>query len=287
MDKKLILLLMLVTVVNFGIFAAKTAKKSEPVLQQEQFTRINVVEPTPVPVQPVKPKIEPEFQNYPLVRSLDNSLGKVLSDIDAHMPAGHIYRDSDKITWAHETSHGIHSNARMKFSNGKKINAFYVLENKIVVIEEPDTRIRTVASRVPSSLRGGVFSLYLVQQAGSWDDTPLYIFDEWSAYTNGSACRLDLGIRDRSETVQYMLEFNVYSSCVAWTSGSNDPQLKAFLTWQIERAMKIYKDSAELGNLQNSDSYLEKMRTSTDAAQWRGFCKQYFGIEWCRDVLGF
>ena len=174
--------------------------------------------------------------------------------------------------------------SRMKFSRNGRINAFYVLENRVVVIQEPNTRIRSVAAKIPSSLRGDVYSLYLVQQAGAWDDTPLYIFDEWSAYTNGSACRIDLGIQSRSETVQYMLEFNVYSSCVAWDSNSADPQLKAFLMWQIERAMNIYKEST---NADGAAIYLEKMRTSSDATQWRGFCKQYFGSDWCKEVFGF
>lgn len=313
MNQKLIFLLILTTAMNLCLFAIKKNKsKSEPLPVSSPISSVVIPQPvvSPPAIPPTIPRLVPKFENYAPVRGVDSSLGKVLGDIESHMPAGHIYADSDKITWAHETTHGINSNARMKFSRGttyavleniiqepsgrffrvykyygnNQINAFYVLENKVVVIQEPNTRIRSVAAKVPSSLRGGVYNLYLVQQAGSWDDTPLYIFDEWSAYTNGSACRLDLKIQSRSETVQYMLEFNVYSSCVAWTSGSNDPQLKAFLMWQTERAMNIYKEST---NVDGASSYLEKMRTSSDATQWRGFCKEYFGSEWCKEVFGF
>src|SRR5690606_38202965 len=92
--------------------------------------------------------VEPKFENYPAVRQPESSLGKVLSDIECHMPAGHIYRDSDKITWGHETSHGLASNIRQKFSRGNgawrtvggkpsyvsfaRINGFYVLDNRAV-----------------------------------------------------------------------------------------------------------------------------------------------------------
>lgn len=290
MDKKLIFLVIFLSMVNFGIFAKKTGERKK-IIKQDAIVNIPVSIPVFTPFVPPKPiieKIMPEFKEYLAIRSIESELGKVLGDIEAHMPAGHIYKNAnDKINWAHETSHGIHSNIRQKFSNLGKINGFYVLNNKAVVIKEPNTTIRNVATKVPNSLRGGTYNLYLVQQAGSWNDTPLYILDEWSAYTNGSACRLDLEMTSRSESVLYMLEFNIYSSCVAWTSQSNDPQLKAFLMFQIERAMSIYKDSSKLGNLEKSHSYLETMRTSSDAADWRGFCKQYYGADWCLEILGF
>ena len=285
MNKMLVVLVVVVGLVNMGIIVKKITKKEHvpPVIHEPvRATIIPVISPVHKPIIP-----QPEIQNYPLVRSLDNSLGKVLSDIDAHMPAGHIYRDNDRITWSHETTHGINSNIRQKFSGSGRINGFYVLENRAIVVKEPATTIRAVAARVPNNLRGGVYNLYLVSQAGAWNDTPLYLCDEHSGYLNGSACRLDLGIISRSETVQYMLEFNVYISCIPWTSGSDDPQLKSFLMFQIDRAMKVYKDSVNLGNLDSSNSYLEKMRTGSDATQWRGFCKQYYGSDWCRDVLGF
>lgn len=259
---------------------------------------------SPFPLSPTIPEkepeksVEPKFEQYSAQRSV-SGLGKVLGDIESHMPSGHIYKSNDKITWAHETTHGINSHIRMKFSSNNgywslntfrslaRINGFYVLENRAVVIREPATTISATAKLVPRSLRGRVFNLYLVQQAGSWNDTPLYIFDEWTAYTNGSACRLDLGITSRGETVTYMLEFNVYAVAVAMSSQSQDQQFKSFLMWQIERAMQIYKDSQRLGPNASADSYLSKMRESADAAEFRSFAKSYFGVEWTNRVLGF
>lgn len=239
----------------------------------------------PQPEPPIQTP-EPEWTSYPAQRTITN-LGKVLSDIEGHMPAGHIYRDSDKITWAHETSHGIHSHLRQKFNNGRRINGFYLLNDRACIVEEPKTTIQAAARIVPSSLRGGVYNLYMIQQAGSWGDTPLYVFDEWVAYANGSACRLDLQIQSRNETVLYMLEFNVYATCVAHASGSQDPQFKKFLMWHIERCMNLYKDSKNLGNSSKHDAYLEKMRTASDAREWRENTKQYFGSDWTLRVLGF
>jgi hypothetical protein len=262
------------------------------------------IEPEPAP-PPVPPKIEPEFKNHPPLRKI-TKLGKVLSDIESHMPAGHIYRDSDRITWGHETTHGINSRLRMEYSRlrggsegyhgtwvGNRfksfagINGFYVLEDQAVIIKEPNTTIQASARLVPRSLRGGVYNLYMIQQARSWGDTPLYIFDEWVSYANGSAVRLDLGISRRAETVKFMLEFNVYAICVAQASKSEDPQFKKFLMWHLERSMKLYKDSVNLGDLSKSTAYLELTKTSSDASEFRAFCRDYFGAEWTKKILEF
>lgn len=289
------------------------AKKNVTPVPENQFEWLDV-EPKLEPELP-KPeeKFIPEFENHPAIRNVTN-LGKVLSDIEEHMPEGHIYKDEDKITWGHETTHGINSNLRMKFStkttslgdvqllgtwiddiHGHKvfksyarINGFYVLEDRAVIINEPDTTVGTVAELVPRSLRGGVYKLYMIDQAKSWNDTPLYIFDEWTAYTNGSEVRLDLGIKERSETVLYMLEFNVYALCLAQACKTEDMQFKNYLKWNIERSMKLYLDSKEkLGNAERHDAYLETMKTSTDAEVFRTSARDYLGIDWTKKVLGF
>lgn len=202
------------------------------------------------------------------------------------MPAGHIYTDSDKVTWAHETSHGIASNLRQKFSDRGKINGFYCLNDRAAIIKEPKTTIRAAASRVPQSLKGDVFNLYLVQQASSWNDIPLYICDEYVAYSNGSAARKDLQIQDRAETVQYMMEFNTYSIALAQAIKAQDPsyddkQFKAFLMWSIKRSMNIYNQESGAKN------YLDRLRKEQDADELRAFAREYFGAGWCMRILAF
>lgn len=248
--------------------------------------------------------IEPKWTSYQPLRQVSN-LGKVLSDVEGHLKAGHIYRDSDKITWTHEGTHGINSDLRQKFSRGgncciaymdnkpvfkslEHINGFYVLNNKACIINEPQSSVTAAAHEVPRSLQGTSFNLYMVQQARSWNDSPLYIFDEFSAYTNGSDCRLDLGIQQRQESTLQMLEFGVYAMCLAKACNSDDPQFKNFLRWQLTRAMKIYRDSkVKLDNADRHDAYLEKLRSSSDADGLRQFVRGYFGSSWAKKVLGF
>lgn len=283
------ILIIIILLIGMGLIyqVKQVPPASDPIVQRPN-------EPVQIEPEPIKPeikpeppkKIEPVWTNWPKVRAVDSSLGKVLGDIEAHMPAGHIYRDSDKITWGHETTHGINSNIRNKhFQSGRRVNGFYCLEDRGAVIVEPPTTIRAVAAQVPQSLRGGVYQLYMVSQAGSWNDTPLYIFDEWVAYTNGSEVRKDLQIQSRAETVLYMMEFNVYSMTLAKVvkekGGYDDTQFKAFMMWNIERSVRIYNNEAD------ASAYLNKFRTNSDAESLRSFAREYFGAEWCKEILGF
>jgi hypothetical protein len=271
-------------------------KKEEP-LQRPQVQIPVKPEPQPQPEpkpepEPEKPK-EPGFKNYPAIRQVGN-LGVVLSDIESHMPAGHIYRDNDKITWAHETSHGLASNIRQKFSRGgycamidgaevflsaDRINGFYVLKDRAIVLHEPNGKLSQVSQAVPSSLKGDVYGLYLQRQAASWNDYPLYVLDEWIAYSNGSATRADLKITGRAESVQYMMEFCAYAIVMVKTL-SPDQDVKDFVKWHLERCMGILKDNPDASG---AVSYWNKVK----ASELKGFCFSCFGQDWCQRVLGF
>jgi hypothetical protein len=128
---------------------------------------------------------------------------------------------------------------------------------------------------VPSALRGDVYNLYLVQAQSDWNEQPSYVFDEWSAYINGSDCRFQRGVQDRGETVQYMAEFSVYSICVAAAAKSADQQLRLFLMYQLERCKRL------------SSTAFDSLRLAGDAEGLRQFCRSYFGVEFTNSTLGF
>jgi len=263
--------------------------------------------PQPQPIQePPQPEPEPEpepvwpiWLHEPPLRNV-TGLGEVLNDIEGHMPAGHIYKDSDKITWGHETTHGIHSRLRQKYSqsgafstslNGKqyfksfdRINCFYVLENRAIKLKEPNTTLAEVAKNVPRSLRGNVYNLYLIKQQRYWNNEPLYIFDEWVAYGNGACVKNDLDIKNRVGTVRYALEFNVYAMTLAMTAKTDDPHFKSFLMWNLARTMTLYKINDPTTH---QKEYLEKMRWHHDGEELRRYIRGYCGTEWTQKILGF
>lgn len=271
--------------------------------QPQKPPAVEIVAPeTPIPetppeIKPEPPKpIEPEWTNYPAIRGRQNGLGEVLSDIESHMPAGHIYRDNDKVTWAHETSHGLASNIRQKFGRSGRINGFYCLKDRACVIKEPPTTIQRTAQVIPRSLRGGVYQLYMIQQASSWGDTPLYICDEWMGYSNGTHAGIDLAEKGqwtagrRLGTVRYMMEFNVYTIAMLSTVPQHqDEQLKKFVQWNLERTVDLLSKSKlhDAFTDPSAETYWKTFQTGVEGEPLRVFARSYFGTEWCLRVLGF
>lgn len=230
--------------------------------------------PAPRPVAPRPPA--PAWTAWPPQRDA-SGLPAVVSDIESHLWDGNPYRDRDRITWVHEGTHGINSQLRETYH----MAGFYVLENRAVLLREPATTLATVAALVPPRLRGSVYDTYLMEAQASWNNQPSYIFDEWVAYTNGLEARCRLGIKDREETGRFAAEFIPYAICVPRAANSKDPQLKAFLRWQIERVLTLYRE----GGIESST--FDDMRNRTDASPFRTFTQGYFGPAWTKRVFGF
>jgi hypothetical protein len=206
-----------------------------------------------------------------------SGLGPVVTDIESHLPTGHPYRDSDRVTWTHEGTHGIADRLRQHF----RCPGFYALNNRAVLMQEPAGTLASVAAAVPASLRGGGYRLYLISQQSYFNGRPTYVFDEWMAYTNGSEARLELGISNRSETVRSMIEFVPYALCVPYATRCHDPQMRLFIAWQIERALAL-RDKSKV-----ACTTLTTLRTAADAEPLRQFARQYFGPTWTNRILGF
>ena len=200
-----------------------------------------------------------KFVDVPIIQNNVNSrFGDVLGDIESRMPRGHQYSDRDLITWAHETTHGLNAKVRNEYYEpGKYINAFYVLEGKALIMDEPThIRISQAAPLVPTELRGQIYDLYMIKQPkGGWDDRPLYTWDEFTAYTNGSMTRTNLKIVERAETVKFMWEMAVYGSYVAMIAERDI--INEGLRFLLDRASIGYYSSS---GTEGADAYIEKIK---------------------------
>jgi hypothetical protein len=233
----------------------------------------------PLPSPQVFTSIPITWTGVPAVRPVGD-LPPVVRDIESHLLAGNPYRDPDDLVgWVHEGTHGINSVLRDTY----RCPAFYVLQDRAALIQEPGTTLSTVAGYIPPSLQGGVYNLYFYQQEPYWQDKPLCrLFDELSAYANGANARMALGIADRGETVRYALELAVYSMCVPQAAQSTDPQMREFLKYQTGRVMKIIISSGSPRDWE----YIKKLRSAPDAENLRRFIRRYFGTAWAREELG-
>ncbi len=233
----------------------------------------------------------------------DGSWGGVLTDIVQHIPPAWVstYADSDKVTHGHETSHGIHADIRNNFNDtGQRANGFYVLEDRAALVVEPDMRKSQVAPYIPSVLRGSRFSLY-VTGSSAWDDTPLYLWDEWNSYLNGTAVAVDLatsgmwsyGWRDACAGT---IEFVAYAIGVGMAVEELDPtyfadydQFREFLAWNIRRSMDLYLECAAMEDFawDTQDQFYLDLRTHAQAGDIRDFVTRTYGNRFATEILGF
>jgi hypothetical protein len=233
----------------------------------------------------------------------DPSWGDELTDIHDHLPAsyGDTYWFDDAITAGHETTHGIQADLRNYHApDGGRYNAFYVLDDRAAFVLEPDIRKADIVPEVPAALRADRFDLYLIGQT-AWDDTPLYVFDEWTAYVNGAAVgvgQVSAGLYDDGWTDAVMgpLEFCVYAIATAKAVADGDPsyfasntQFRAFTAWQLRRAMTLFEAGRAMSDFtwQHQDDYATAMRSSPEGEALRQFARDTWGAAWTEDVLGF
>ena len=157
----------------------------------------------------------------------------IISDLQSHCSSPGTYSDSDLVTTAHETTHGVNSDLRNKY--GKP--CFYALNGKVLSLpHELNTTLSQVAASVPEELRGRVFRLYLIEQQSWWQNQPSYILDELSAYTNGVACSRQRQVLDHGET-SFAVEFLGYAAVLVKMTGDNDA--RAIVLHQANRLAKL------------------------------------------------
>jgi hypothetical protein len=279
---------------------------------RQQELKLN---PLPETISIYFDKKEPElpFIEYKKLRNVGQG---VLGDIISHSLVNYTKSD-DVLTIAHELIHFINSDIYLQ--TGKI--GFYCLNDRAITIENPILRINQVSNLVPYSLRGNSYNLYMIEQVRYWDKIPTYILDEWIAYTNASICASELKAKGYYSELLQAHNFNVYSICLAMSIKKNCPTyddklFRSFLMWNIERTfdllapsigkedeiLKPYRDEIkerktydeyymnwgdDKNPLANSLDYVEKLRSNSDAHELREFCRDYFGENWCKTVMGF
>ncbi len=254
---------------------------------------------------------EPTWVEYPAQHSTFNDQSQLYNDYCNHCRSWRqMIERSSKITSAHECTHGTNSELRMRrselmgiktegqlditfvkskgvtliqprrelrelfFAQAGKVNGFYVGGNRAIILAEPGIRKSNVAKYIPSGLRGMRFTTYVTGQR-DWDDTPLYIFDEWVAYNNGTATGVDLnklGDGSGRGTDQPMgpLEFFAYALglCKAvedLDSGyyTSHPEFSAFMEFELYRAYETIQEAIKRFPWSTAQQYLDNLRSST------------------------
>lgn len=230
----------------------------------------------------------PDFERIPAVR--ERSDETVYADVMAHSVEKPFGDHHGRSTNVHETAHGIHATFRNEFSKQlrKRVNAFYMLDGNIAIVEEPDFLIRNVQKHVPPPLRGYRYKLYFVDQLRDWDDRPLYIMDEWTAYICGAESAVsDLetkGIKDDADAVSGALEFSVYAVAAYLTARerapdylAEKPQMKSVIHYNLSRAEAAFYAGRDVFASKKQDQFYEDLQSHPDAEEIRECLREEFG----------
>jgi hypothetical protein len=230
------------------------------------------------------------------------SWGTQLIDVARHIPSmyGDTYWFDEPITASHETTHGIQAHLRNYEAPPGKVNAFYVLGGKVAFVVEPNMRKQDIKPHIAMGLRGPRYNLYLEQQT-AWDDTPLYVFDEWTAYINGAEVgvgqvQAGLYTGEWTDAVMGPLEFTVYAIATAKAIKQKDPtyygsnmQFRCFTAWNIKRAMGLYEAGRLMSQFEwdTQEQFAVKLRAAGEAEPLRQVARELWGADWTQTVLGF
>lgn len=251
-----------------------------------------------------------QFQDYPKVNT-DSSDATLYGDIITHCKDWKHYAEpSSKYTTAHEITHGINNDLRLLSGDWDHKNGFYVGQDRAVILDEPKIKKSDIIPFIPQELRSTRFSLY-VQGQQSWDDKPLYIYDEGVAYTNGAWAAIqlkeqenyvegmqptmDAGVRKHllsdprlglSPSFRYQggntivdgqIEFIPYMTAVLMATekltGSVDQRLLDFSKWLFRHASNAYYRTLKDGfpKFDVQDKLWTTLKTDASCADMRSF----------------
>lgn len=185
-----------------------------------------------------------EFHTYPEQRCVkDQGYGMVVNDLEAHARKGHPMRnEADPGNWVHELTHQVNSDIRCKTKAND--NAFYILDGHYFILLEPKVTLKQVAAAVPKAERGTFYKVYLIEMRRWWNNEPLFVLDEMTAYTNGLLYHVVSGTDDAHRLLA-VKEFMDYADALVRTVKRYDSnysqleELEAVVKYQKERALNI------------------------------------------------
>jgi len=285
--------LILMNAVMFVMLANKTKQVSEPPVVPH-YTPFDDVKPEQ-PVEPEKKEFLPTFIEVKKFRS--QSENSIYGDVLSHSKDSPFGNGHGRATNVHETAHGIHVYLRNSNRQSGKVNGFYCLDGKAVIIKEPDMRKSRVAEFVPQNLRSYRFDTYITGQR-AWDDTPLYIYDEWSAYVLGGSANVDDVKNGRykgswTDGVSGCLGFSIYAVATCMAVEKYDPiywknneQFRNFTIFQLKRAHETFMLGREMSQFkwEKQDKLLNELLTSQEAESMREFMREHLESVWLEDV---
>ena len=257
------------------------------------------------------------YMDFPAVHgNSSRALTPFMADVLTHVDATKIdyLWGVDPINTTHEELHGVNEYLRIHYAlqqYGALSNGFYLLNNMAVIMPSLGIMKRSMLEFVPALLRAhSSYATYIASDR--WDDTPSYIFDEWTAYLAGLEFGIDLASTpgawargfgsDQTPRISlegmlaftgHALELGLAMERYNPTFLKQNPNFDAFLAYNFKRAtMAFYKVKASprlnqlLGMIGDQDQKLFNcLIGEADCAPLRGYADRHFGAAWTANTL--
>jgi hypothetical protein len=221
------------------------------------------------------------YAEFSTVHNECQTKSKLLNDTANHTKGWRTMMDRSLSTSRHEVGHLLSADIRnnvLKNPVKSPKNGFYLGNNKFYICTEPKIRKSHVAPYVHSQLRGFRFKTYITGQT-AWDDTALYVFDEWNQYCLGTECAIELNsLGDTSnkgtDISSGPVEFLVYSMSLVLAVKDKDPDyfnrepdFLPFCSYQAARALKLSREANMIYPWDATTNYLKAWDSD--------MCKEY------------
>lgn len=204
------------------------------------------------------------------------------------------FNSLDRQTKVHETVHDINNFIRNTTQNSKD-NGFYCLKGRGIIFLEPNIKKSQVKEFIPRSVRSNKFDLY-IEGSPEWENQPLYIIDEWVAYTISGMSAVEDHYNNKlyewRDSIFGTLELSIYSIALCMTIEKYDPEywknntnFKKWMYWWLLGCENTYNAGKDLKYLKwdKQDQLLEKLRTNPDTTNMRNFIIKNFNGVWLRN----
>jgi hypothetical protein len=286
----LIVILVLVLAYEKSANNLSVFKPEKPLLQPNV---VNIV-PEPKPI-PEIPKVQLQLIDVPKYRSIEDDT--IYGDVLSHSEKTPFGNAHGRATNVHETAHGISSELTNKYykNYSSKIEGLYYGNGKGIILESPQLKINEVSAYIPEKFRSYRFQLYFIDQLKYWNDYPLYILDEWTAYIWGARCAVEdyktKNIDTKADSVSGSLEFSLYTMglCLAIKAKDNDYwknniQFKLVVKEHLQRAETVFFEGRDIFKSNKQETLLNELKNSDDSEPIKQLLKSEFDSVFLRQL---
>lgn len=229
--------------------------------------------------------------------------GDLYADILSHAPRP--YTTADRNTNAHESTHDV-DNA---LANHYGMDAFYIGKGNAVLLTPPQgVSKRQAEANLPPCLRGQFFNDYfhsrnagIILETGQ-ECSPLYLWDELMAYTNGGKVSVEDAKNGRADSLPRTyadgttvttgsmcgcVEHAMYGMALAKAIHDHNPaywkgypKARKFIIWLLKEDLETFLAGRDLYPFESQEQQLRAFLRSRDAAPLRKFCYDELDGAW-------